>query len=62
MFYGLRLQCSTTTNVIPPIDVPTYSVHVDANAHISFLDARLSKEVCCLARRDGIVLDKSLYP
>ena len=58
----LRSRTSMFHNVIPPIDVPTYSVHVDANAHTSFLDSKLSQDVCCLGRCDGAFLDKSLYP
>jgi len=57
----LGSKTSMFHNPLPPSDVPAYSIHVDACAHTSFFDLRLSKEVCSLARQEGPPSDISLY-
>ncbi len=48
----LKSHCDLFHNPLPSFDVPTYSVHIDAGAHTTFVCATLSSELASSALRD----------
>ena len=49
-------------NPLPPVEVPTYSVHVDKSAHTSFLNACLSLKICSPPQYNKIIPNAAPYP
>jgi hypothetical protein len=49
-------------NLIPLVEIPTYSVHVDACAHTTFHNTALSREVSSLIHDNPMSEHRQLYP
>jgi hypothetical protein len=44
----LKTHCNMFHNPLPCIDIPSYSIHVDCGAHISFHDAAIANQLLIL--------------
>ena len=58
----LLRHVSMFQNPIPSFNVPTYSIHVDCGAHVSYHDQTLNDNICIEASHTSADLSNQCYP
>jgi hypothetical protein len=49
-------------NPIPAFDIPTYSIHVDRGAHVTYHDQALTNVLCFEASQTSVLQQDPRYP
>jgi hypothetical protein len=58
----LRQHTTMFQNPIPAFDVPTYSIHVDRGAHVTYHDQALTNVLCFEASQTSVLQQDPRYP
>ena len=58
----LRQHTTMFQNPLPAFDVPTYSIHVDRGAHLTYHDQALANAICFDASQTSINPQDNRYP
>ncbi len=59
---AVAVNTSMFQNPLPAFDVPTYSIHVDRGAHVTYHDQALTNALCFEASQTSINLQDICYP